>query len=628
MNNGLTSRGQDGIVLYDNPVSDDTILKNCNYCYMRTSSDGHILEVNSEYCRFSGYSPEELLGKPLKDMESSVNEHVIPAYLPDLIRKNKGSFRLKQRAKNGSSILTNVYAGCVGNKEPEIIFMMMPVDNNESEKSDLISGEGGYWHLFRENKAVMLVIDPDSFDIIDANNQACKYYGWSPEELKKMKISDINTLSPEQIKEEMENAVSQQRNYFLFRHRLSNGEIRDVEVYSSPVNIKFRNLLYSIVHDITDRKLAEQELKTREMQLRTAQNIGHIGSWCFYMDTGEADASDEARRIYGYGFDGSKYSISRVKAISLPEYRPMLNDAMQDLIHNGVPYNLQFKIKRPSDNAIRDVHVVAEYDPEKNIVIGTVEDITDRKRAEDALVHAKLLAEEANRSKDEFLATMSHELRTPLTSVIGFSDVLLDESFGVLDEKQKRYVTHILDAGRHLLQIINDLLDLSKVEAGKMELVYEDFPVSDAVYDVKTMIHPLASGKNIKINISISDKIGIINADKTKFKQILYNLVSNAIKFTPEKGSVDISAYCTEEMLFVSVHDTGIGISPEDVDQLFHPFKQLDSYIAQNSAGTGLGLSLVKKFVEMHDGRVRVESKPGEGSTFSFSIPLKGKAGI
>jgi signal transduction histidine kinase len=217
---------------------------------------------------------------------------------------------------------------------------------------------------------------------------------------------------------------------------------------------------------------------------------------------------------------------------------------------------------------------------------------------------------------------MSHELRTPLTSIIGFSDILKDKMFGELNEKQNHYVDHILDAGNHLLQLINDVLDLSKVEAGKMELIYERFSPSDAVDEVNTLLSPLAMDKRIKLAIDTDGNIEEIHADRTKFKQVLYNLASNAIKFTPEKGTVSIISGISGNMLRVCVRDTGIGISLEDQARLFQPFRQLNSYTTNEYAGTGLGLALVKKFVEMHNGKVWVDSVVGEGSEFYFSIPI------
>lgn len=258
---------------------------------------------------------------------------------------------------------------------------------------------------------------------------------------------------------------------------------------------------------------------------------------------------------------------------------------------------------------------------DKKFIFCVCRDITERKQAEDMLMHAKLTAEDANKSKGEFLATMSHELRTPLNSIIGFSDMMLAGAVGELNEKQVRYMNHILNGGKHLLELINDILDLSKVEAGKMELNCDLFSIYDAIEELKALAVPLAVKKNIEFDTKIESGLEDINADRTKIKQILYNLASNAIKFTEDKGYVGITAQRIDNMLVVSVIDTGRGISMKDLGKLFQPFKQLNPYMTREHEGTGLGLVLVKKYVEMHGGNVRVESEVGKGSIFTFTIP-------
>ncbi|MDK2833083.1 MAG: hypothetical protein PWP63_170 [Methanolobus sp.] len=249
-------------------------------------------------------------------------------------------------------------------------------------------------------------------------------------------------------------------------------------------------------------------------------------------------------------------------------------------------------------------------------------DLTKMKEAEEKLIMARITAEAANRAKSDFLATMSHELRTPLNSIIGFSDLIVSGGTGEISDTQKRFITNIATSGKHLLSIINNVLDISKIEANKMELNYQVFPVTEVFTEVKQLISPMAMKKELKVEFLKDEELTTIHADKTRFKQILFNLISNAIKFTPKGGSISVRASRNEEMAVFTVKDTGIGISEEGIAKLFQPFTQLDSAINRQYEGTGLGLSLVKKFLEVQNGSIKVESKLGEGTTFTFELPL------
>jgi PAS domain S-box len=259
----------------------------------------------------------------------------------------------------------------------------------------------------------------------------------------------------------------------------------------------------------------------------------------------------------------------------------------------------------------------------RDFLIESFVDLSKIKEAEKELVQAKIIAESANRAKSDFLATMSHELRTPLNSIIGFSDLILEGNAGDLKENQKRDISNISTSGKHLLSLINNVLDLSKIEAGKMELHPEGFPVEEVILEVKQLMASLANKKNIKINYSSDEDVGKVFADKTKIKQILYNLLSNAVKFTPEGGTIDVKVENAGKMVRFSVQDSGIGISSEDMKKLFTPFTQLDSAANRQYEGSGLGLTLVKKFVELHNGKLEVESEPGKGTKFTFELAIK-----
>ncbi|MEZ5336041.1 MAG: HAMP domain-containing sensor histidine kinase [Methanolobus sp.] len=235
---------------------------------------------------------------------------------------------------------------------------------------------------------------------------------------------------------------------------------------------------------------------------------------------------------------------------------------------------------------------------------------------------ARLYAEASNKAKSEFLANMSHELRTPLNSIIGFSELLTEQNMGALNEKQARYSNNITESGKHLLNIINDILDLSKIEAGEMELHYENVSVKEITDEVIVSLGPLALKNKLILDDSGVEDI-VIRVDRGKVKQILYNLIGNAIKFTPAEGTVTVSSIDKGETISIMVQDTGIGISKEDKNKLFEPFKQLDSSLSKNYTGTGLGLSLVNKLVEMHNGKISLESEVEKGSIFTVMLPHK-----
>lgn len=251
------------------------------------------------------------------------------------------------------------------------------------------------------------------------------------------------------------------------------------------------------------------------------------------------------------------------------------------------------------------------------------EDITQRKKLESALIEAKLLAENANRTKSEFLANITHEFRTPLNCIIGYSDVLSEELFGSLNEYQSKYMKNVLLSANRLLELVNAVLEMSRIEAGTGELECNEFYVPSSVRCICSNLMAVATRKNISLSMDFSADVGYIYADKPKFEQILYNLLNNAIKFTPSGGSVKISANTLHNnALVVNMKDTGIGISKNDMQKLFKPFCQIDSSLERKFGGTGLGLFIVMKFVEMHNGKVWVESEEGKGSLFSFSIPF------
>lgn len=400
------------------------------------------------------------------------------------------------------------------------------------------------------------------------------------------------------------------------KNRAKDGAIYWVDTAIAPLlgtNGKPETYL-AIRFDVTERKIAE-ELQSKSSAYTRSLLEASLDPLVTICAEGKiTDVNNASVLATGFareeliGRDFSDYFTEPDKA----------RDGYQKVFSEGFVRDYPLAIRHVAGGIMDVLYNASVYKDETGNVLGVfaaARDVTERNRFERSI-------QEASRMKSEFVANISHELRTPLNGIIGFSELLIDEKVGQLKPKQKEYLNDILNSGRHLLQLIKDVLDLSKVEAGKMELHPEAFSVANAIEEVCAIVAPMVLKKNILIRRETDAGVDAVTLDQQKFKQVLYNLLSNAVKFTDEGGAVDIRASLHRgDWLRLQVRDTGIGIKADDVGKLFIEFQQLDSGMARRYQGTGLGLALTKKIIEFQHGTISVESEVGKGSTFTVELP-------
>ena len=874
-----------GMALVESEISYELLLSNLPGMAYRCDNDRNwTMRFVSEGCyKLTGYGPEAILN----NRDLSFNDLITLENREEIWKKWQVALAGKETFQDEYTITTAsgetkwVWEQGMGVYDEDgqiaaIEGFITDITKQKKAEEALRESESRYRSLFENSHSPMLLIDPETGSILDTNPAAISFYGWTPEEFSCKNIAEINTLPIYEVKEKLDCATGHQTYHFFFKHRLADGSIKDVEVFSSPIIMKGKMLIYSIINDITERNRVEQELRLNQFFIDQATigifrinedgNITYVNNYAceslgysreelcgmtvldidptFTFDkwlehrkkmrkTKSGTIETIHRRkddtefpvevtINYMEYEGKLFSVSFARNITkrklaekaLRESEELFRTTLYSIgdgvittdtkgclrqmnhvaekltgwsekeamgkpleeVFNVINEDTRQQVEIPVRKVLREGQIVglanhtlliskenreipiadsgspiinpkgditgvvlvfrdqteervaqkALMDSEarfRKLVVTapeaifvqtggcftyvnpaalrlfgaesqeqllgksilerihpdyrdivrerlhlvnneqqsvpaieevylrldgtsfTVElsvmplnydglngalvffrDITERKQVEQALLKAKMLSDEANRSKSEFLSNTSHELKTPLNSIIGFSDLLLGGELGEISEKQKKYIGIINESGYLLLNIINRILELSSIHYGRIDLNYTKFNLRDAIQDACTMMQVLANKKSIELLVDVDPLINEINADVIKFKEIVYNLVDNSVKFTPNGGIVVVSAIQNENSVEVSVIDTGIGISEENIGKIFDPFFQVDSSTTRRYGGTGLGLALIKQFIVMHGGNIWVKSEPGKGTTFSFTIPIQGQS--
>ncbi|GMV60738.1 MAG: hypothetical protein AMXMBFR72_38240 [Betaproteobacteria bacterium] len=483
--------------------------------------------------------------------------------------------------------------------------------------------------LVIENTSVLVVITNAQREIEWVNGAYTRLTGWSIDEIRGRTPASFlhgpatDRAAVQRINEAIERGEGIE--YAELLNYRKDGTPYWVSVNIQPIRDGEGRITHfvAIEHDITERKRAEKRLRSSERRLAEAQRLAQIGNWELDLRSNVLLWSEEVFRIFEIDSRRFKATYEAFLDRIHPEDRDAVNAAYWNAVNNREPYEIEHRLLFP-DGRIKWIVERGRTDyNERGTPLrsrGTVQDVTERKAAETAR-REKELAERASLAKSQFLSQMSHELRTPLNAVLGFAQILLADRKEPLTETQRARVARIQDAGGHLLALINDLLDLSRIEAGGLALSIEPIDVDGVLQEAIALVQAKADERGITLRRAAARDALRVAADRTRLRQVLVNLLSNAIKYNRERGSVTVEARPTAEgAAAICVTDTGIGIPADRIARLFVPFERLGQE-AGPIEGTGIGLALVKAIVERMQGRLTVKSEVGVGSTFCVELP-------
>ncbi len=641
--------------------------------------------VNRSGLEVLGYTPADLAqGLYALQVFSSEDRPRALAALKGVMQGNKsaaGEYTVLKR--DGTAFPVMWYSAPIVREGKLLGARGVCVDITDRKRSEQTLQENEqHYRLLTERSLTGICIVQDEVAVY-VNDRYCGITGYCREEILGKSLWEI--VHPEDAGKIGREVVTdadkpEQVVPYELRFLCKNGETKWLEALHVTINHQGRPGLLVNIADITQRKQAEESLRTSLAQMKTRdvatteellKTTGRLNREIFERIRIE-DALDESERRYRTLVETAKDIIWTVDlnlhftyvspaVTRMLGYTPaeMLSMEPLDIVAPGsrecmrqafaqelllanegtgeiVPSRSVEIEYQHKDGPARWMEVTLTWlrGPENSPLglLGISRDMTHRKEAEDSLQKALVTAaqlrdeaEAANRAKGDFLASMSHELRTPLNAIIGFSEILEDQNFGDLNKRQLRYVNHVLTSGRHLLQVINDILDLAKIESGKMELQISRVNVRRLLENSMVMIKEKAFKHHLRVSLHVDDDLTRqdILADELKLKQIMFNLLSNAAKFTPDGGAIMIEASADQGKVSIKVSDSGIGLVPENRERIFGTFEQVDSSYSRSQQGTGLGLSLTRRMVELHHGNIWAESDgEGKGSTFVCVIPL------
>ncbi|HUV75761.1 MAG TPA: PAS domain S-box protein [Dehalococcoidales bacterium] len=594
--------------------------------FLADAETGLLIETNQQGELMLGRSRDEIVGmhqselhppgqadKYRQKFDAHIQQGHVADYDGEVIRKD------------GTIVSVRISASTLTIRGHQLILgLFRDITEPKRVEEALRAEERNFRNSLGDSPLGIRIINADG-NTIYTNQALLDIYGYSSiEELKAVPASERYT--PESYAEQQERVRKREAgepvpDQFELNIVRKDGEIRNLEVFHREILWGGERQFQLIYYDITEQKRARQQVEQAAQEWRSTFDA--ISDWISICDK-------DFKIIRVNKAFADAFGMKPAQLIGKPCYEIFhgTNEPISDC-----PLRKAIETKRSTMTEFFEphlgIHLEVSASPifnEKGEVIAcvhVVRDITERKRMEEEVLAKSRQLEMASRAKSEFLAHMSHELRTPLNVIIGFTELMLDGVTGRLKKEQRQCLNDVLNSGRHLLGLISDVLDLSKIESGKMELRMKNIDLPDIIESLRSQIMPVIRPRKQKLELDVEGGLPLVYADKSKVRQVLLNLLSNATKFTPDGGKLKIEAVSEDGWCRVSVIDSGTGIKEDDQKKIFEPFSQLDnSSLAREEGGTGLGLPITRQIVDRHGGRIWVESECGKGSSFIFTLPL------
>lgn len=578
------------------------------------------LEVNEAAILHYGYSRNEFLSMTIKDIRPIEDVTKLLDDVSSTIRPYNNAGIWRHLKKNGELIYVNIKSHEVMyNKRIARHVLANDITDIKIAQDALQESELKFRKLFEDHSAVKLIIDAQTGQIADANEAAAVFYGYHRDELISMNISQINLLDEAQLKVEIQKVIDKQKIHFEFKHLKKDGSICDVEVFSSLINISGKVFLHSIVHDVTEKKKAKQQVKL------LIQSIEQSPVGIVITDPKGIVEFVNSRMTELTGYEKNEINSNVSKILHSNGKYQSLQSMIWNVISAGDIWNGEFEDQKKDGSNLWAKIVISPILDDEGVIrhyVIVYEDISEQKKILSELVSAKIKAEESDHLKTAFLANMSHEIRTPMNGILGFMDLL--QQPGLTSDQLDEYIKIVRTSSHRLLSTINDIIDISKIESGQSTVNESTVDVNLILLGLFNFFLPETEAKSLDFSISslLDEEHKYIKVDNAKLQSILINLIKNAIKFT-KKGAVSFGVLVQDNSLAFKISDTGIGIPESQTDRIYERFVQADTSIARDYEGSGLGLSIAKAYIEMMGGKISLESKVGSGTTFSFTIPNK-----